>query len=76
LTPVPLVDATGRQLDNDLVDGDEIEILSWRPRSREGVVYQVVRISDRTEWWIGANYMRREREAIAPVLQSSEQEGQ
>jgi len=24
---------------NDLADGEEVEILSWRPRSRDGLAY-------------------------------------
>jgi hypothetical protein len=59
--PVPLVDASGNALPNDLVDGQEVEILSWRPRSREGVSYQIRRLADGSEWWIGAPYLRRQR---------------
>jgi hypothetical protein len=58
--PVPLVDLNGNLLANDLVDGQEVEILSWRPRSREGVSYQIRRIADDSEWWIGAPYLRRQ----------------
>ncbi len=65
--PVPLVDATGKPLSNDLADGQEVEIVSWRPRSREGVTYQVRRLNDGSEWWIGALYLRRLREPPAAV---------
>jgi len=58
--PVPLTDANGKPLANDLVDGQQVEILSWRPRSREGLVYQVRRMTDGSEWWIGAHYLRRQ----------------
>src|SRR5258706_13549235 len=61
--PVPLTDARGQQLANDLSDGQEVEIVSWRPRSREGLAYQVRRLSDGSEWWIAAVYLRRMREA-------------
>jgi hypothetical protein len=64
--PVPLTDATGMPLLNDLLDGQVVEILSWRPRSREGVVYQVRRLADSSEWWIEARYLRRE-----PVAQTA-----
>jgi hypothetical protein len=57
--PVPLVDPTGKPLANDLADGQEVEIVSWRPRSREGLVYQIRRLTDGSEWWIGAVYLRR-----------------
>jgi hypothetical protein len=63
LGPVPLRDATGRILANDLADGQEVEIVSWRPRAREGVAYQIRRLTDSTEWWIGASYLRSRREA-------------
>jgi hypothetical protein len=63
--PVPLIDGNGRFLINDLTDGQEVEIMSWRPRAREGVTYQIRRLSDGSEWWIAAVYLRRLREAQA-----------
>jgi hypothetical protein len=60
LAPVPLMDASGKPLANDLVDGQQVEIVSWRPRSREGLVYQIRRVEDGSEWWIGAQYLRRQ----------------
>jgi hypothetical protein len=57
--PVPMIDASGNQIGNDLVDGQEVEIVSWQPRSRAGLTYQVRRISDGTDWWIAAKYLRR-----------------
>ncbi len=68
LTPVPLTDATGKPLTNDLADGQEVEIVSWRPRAREGVAYQIRRLADGREWWIAAVYLRRQRHA-RPVAQ-------
>jgi len=52
-------DASGARMTNDLADGQEVEILSWRPRSREGLVYQIRRLSDGSEWWLAATYLRR-----------------
>jgi hypothetical protein len=63
--PVPLTDAGGKQLANDLVDGQEVEILSWSPRAREGLAYQIRRVTDGTEWWIAAVYLRRVRAGAA-----------
>jgi len=60
LMPVPLNDASGKPLVNDLLDGQQVEIVSWQPRSREGLLYQIRRVADGTEWWIGAQYLRRE----------------
>ena len=65
LGPVPLTDANGRPLANDLMDGQQVEILSWRPRSRDGLVYQIRRMADGSEWWIGAHYLRRQAVAEA-----------
>jgi len=65
LGPVPLRDATGRVPTNDLADGQEVEIVSWRPRAREGITYQIRRLSDGTEWWIAAIYLCRQRYADA-----------
>ncbi|MEO8601241.1 MAG: hypothetical protein ABI629_01555 [bacterium] len=56
---VPILDGAGKLLSNDLSDGQEVEIVSWRPRSREGLSYQVRRVSDGAEWWIAATYLRR-----------------
>jgi hypothetical protein len=64
--PVPLADAHGGPLANDLVDGQEVEILSWQPRAREGATYQVRRLVDGSEWWIAAVYLRRQRQTEAP----------
>jgi len=66
---VPMLDGTGRSLPNDLVDGQEVEILSWRPRAREGVSYQVRRTADGSEWWIAVQYLRRDRDAAASAKQ-------
>jgi hypothetical protein len=68
-SPVPLIDASGKPLANDLSDGDEVEIVSWRPRAREGLSYQIRRLSDGSEWWIGAVYLRRLRAAPSSVEQ-------
>lgn len=56
---VPMLDATGARLANDLADGEEVEILSWLPRSRVGLSYQIRRLRDGSEWWIAATYLRR-----------------
>jgi len=56
---VPMTDALGQPVGNDLTDGQEVEIVSWRPRSRDGLSYQIRRLSDRSEWWIAAVYLRR-----------------
>ena len=58
--PVPLTDAAGQPLPNDLADGQQVEIVSWRPRAREGLAYQIRRVADGSEWWIGAQYLRRQ----------------
>ena len=61
-TPVPMVDGAGKSLPNDLVDGQQVEILSWSPKAREGVTYQVRRRSDGSEWCVAAPYLRRSKE--------------
>jgi hypothetical protein len=72
LGPVPIMDTNGKPLANDLVDGQQVEIVSWRPRSREGLLYQVRRMTDGSEWWIGAQYLRRQpvAEPVADPLVS------
>jgi hypothetical protein len=69
--PVPLMDTNGQPLANDLIDGEQVEIVSWRPRSREGLLYQVRRLADGSEWWIGANCLRRQAVAAPPPPDSA-----
>lgn len=56
---VPMQDGNGARLINDLCDGEEVEILSWLPRSRDGLSYQIRRLRDGSEWWIASIYLRR-----------------
>jgi len=72
---VPMMDVAGTQLSNDLHDGEEVEILSWLPRSREGLTYQIRRLKDRSEWWIAATYLRRSK-VLAPVTAIGEKASQ
>jgi hypothetical protein len=55
---VPLNDDRGQPLDNDLRDGEEVEILAWNPRSLGGLTYQVRRLTDNHEWWVRSLYLR------------------
>jgi hypothetical protein len=55
----PMSDDRGRPVENDLRDGQEVEILAWRPQSREGLAYQIRRLSDGREWWLAALYLRK-----------------
>jgi len=63
--PVPLIDPAGKPLANDLLDGQQVEIVAWRPHSREGIAYQVRRLADGSEWWIRGQYLRRDRVAVS-----------
>jgi len=58
--PVPVTDASGEPMINDLADGEQVEILAWQPRSREGLLYQIKRLADSSEWWIRARHLRRQ----------------
>jgi hypothetical protein len=44
---------------NDLKDGQEVEVIAWRPQSAQGVTYHIRRLSDGGEWWIRAFYLRK-----------------
>ncbi len=63
--PVPAMDRGGSPLANDLADGQEVEILSWQPRSRRGLLYEIKRLGDGTEWWIAGAHLRATGEAQA-----------
>lgn len=52
---------------HDLTDGQEVEILAWRPRSPLGLAYQIRRLSDGREWWIEALYLRKSVVAAQPA---------
>jgi hypothetical protein len=64
------MDKAGKVIGNDLVDGQEVEIVSWQPRAREGVAYQIRRRTDGSEWWIAVTYLRRQREA-PPLVEAA-----
>jgi hypothetical protein len=59
---VPLSDKNGLPLDNDLRDGEEVEILGWNPRSIGGLAYEVRRLTDKREWWVRSQYLRTSSE--------------
>jgi hypothetical protein len=65
--PVPAMDRAGNPRGNDLVDGEEVEILSWQPGSRRGVLYEIRRVGDGSEWWLGDAHLRAGRQAPLPV---------
>ena len=70
MSPVPLLDSFGQPLSNDLADGQEVEILSWRPKSSQGSLYQVRRIADASEWWISASHLRRQSHAAVIAVEA------
>jgi hypothetical protein len=49
----------------DLCDGQEVEIIAWRPTAAGGVAYQIQRVSDRREWWARGTCLRTSAEAPA-----------
>jgi len=55
---VPVTDVNGQPLISDLADGEPVEILAWRPRSCAGLLYQIKRLADSSEWWIRAQNLR------------------
>lgn len=42
-----------------LRDGQEVEIIAWRPMAPAGLSYQIQRLSDRREWWTTATCLRK-----------------
>jgi len=63
---LPVTDLHGVLLANDFADGERVEILAWRPRSREGLRYQVRRLADGREGWVDAQHLRGQAVA-API---------
>jgi len=70
--PAPMTNGGGHPVANELADGQEVEILSWKPRSHDGVLYQIRRLSDGSEWWVAAKHLRRDqiRKTDVSVAQS------
>ncbi|HYD46927.1 MAG TPA: hypothetical protein VEB21_01200 [Terriglobales bacterium] len=60
--PVPATDPHGKSIETDFVDGDEVEVLAWRPRGREGASYQVRRLRDGNECWLWVDILRTTRQ--------------
>jgi hypothetical protein len=42
-----------------LRDGQEVEIIAWRPMAPAGLSYQIQRVSDQREWWTPATCLRK-----------------
>jgi hypothetical protein len=66
---VALTDDAGRSVVGTLADGDEVEIIAWRPRGARGTLYRVRSTGGGgTEGWINADGLRvRPQPAPAPV---------
>jgi len=58
-TPVPLSPTGTNAAVNDLSDGQEVEVLAWRPAATGGLSYQIKRLSDGSEFWLRALYLRK-----------------
>jgi len=66
---VATVRVDGEESPNDLRDGQEVEILGWRPRTLDGIRYQIRRLSDGREWWIRAVHLRKAAlEKVLPAV--------
>jgi hypothetical protein len=55
----PLDSGTEPRPSGDPRDGQEVEIVAWRPQSAQGLSYHVRRLSDRREWWARAICLRK-----------------
>jgi hypothetical protein len=67
VTSVPVASPGGDPVRNDLSDGQEVEILAWRPFATGGLSYQIRRLSDGSEYWVRALYLRKGKEAPQAV---------
>jgi hypothetical protein len=65
---VPAFDREGSPKQNDLRDGQEVEILSWQPASRIGTLYEVRRSCDGAEWWLGNTHLRATAAPVADAV--------
>ncbi len=61
----PFGDKPGQRPANELCDGQEVEIIAWRPLAPRGLSYQIHRLSDHREWWATATCLRKTASALA-----------
>jgi len=48
-------------------DGQEVEIIAWRPMAPQGLSYQIRRLSDHREWWARATCLRTSAAGVGAV---------
>jgi hypothetical protein len=65
--PVAMTDDQGVPAPAALRDGDEVEILAWRPRGSTGTRYRVRRHADGANGWLAAAELRRTAVRPAPA---------
>src|SRR5438128_1056016 len=63
---VPLTDYAGTNALATLADGNEVEILAWRPGG-SGTRYRVRSAPDGLEGWLGVGNLRSARSAVSPA---------
>ena len=68
--PVAMTDDQGLPAPASLRDGDEVEILAWRPRGSTGTRYRVRRHADGANGWLAAAELRRTAVLSAPSAPS------
>ena len=68
--PVAMTDDHGQPGAAAVCDGDEVEILAWRPRGSTGTRYRVRRHTDGVHGWLAATELRRTAVRPAPSVSS------
>jgi hypothetical protein len=68
--PLAMTDDQGVPGAAALLDGDEVEILAWRPRGSTGTRYRVRRHADGANGWLAATELRRTAVRPAPLVPS------
>src|SRR6185295_15594006 len=66
--PVAMTDDHGLPGAAAVCDGDEVEILAWRPRGSTGTRYRVRRHTDGAHGWLAATELRRTAVRPAPSV--------
>jgi hypothetical protein len=65
--PIAMTDDQGLPAAAAMRDGDEVEILAWRPRGSTGTRYRVRRHADGANGWLAATELRRTAVRPAPA---------
>ena len=64
---VPMLGDDPTPNETGLSEGQEVEILAWRPQARHGLSYQVRRLADGRQCWLLSRYLSKTPQVATPA---------